>query len=115
MKLEFKPEDFNEDSRVGMSSIHAAHMANKRLAEMLAAAPTVYGRHNETGICKEWFIHPPVLSEDEEQTAKLVQIEEIKSVCRSCNGYGSIAYGRYPEKVRQCTECDGTNVNSEKK
>ncbi len=81
MKLEFKPEDFlfdGEDTDAGPRFL--AHMActfaNKRLAEMLAEAPVMYGTYEYyDGAGQMWL---KGVKGGSTHTAKLVQIEEIK-------------------------------------
>lgn len=87
MKLEFKPEDFQrqtKDGDISFSDYDAciiAGVANARLREMLAEAPVLFGKASQDGIGFDWSIGLSVEDYKEKNKthhARLVEIEELK-------------------------------------
>lgn len=103
MKLEFKPEDFKEQSFAGTTTIiQAAYDANKRLAEMLSSATVVY--NNEKSPKYNWS---PTLIHDDTHKALLINIEPIvKEPCKHEDfmEYPRGVVGVWP-KYGKCNEC----------
>lgn len=86
--MKFKPEDFYQCDEAGCTKAHEdfgisdrdmADIANKRLAEMLAEAPTVsrWANYPDDTCSDVWFPEDEGFNSKPSHTAKLVCIEKI--------------------------------------
>ncbi len=84
MKLEFKPEDYEKGFEAvapNLTPYMAAVISNRRLAEMLAEAPTQLGSLVNPPNIKSFLpkcVHSVIYAHDITHTAKLVDIREIE-------------------------------------